>query len=128
MVALLVSAVFASSLFVNPLALGYYYPILGPVVLRLSDDPTVKDAAAMLAANIKGAKTISVVHPSQLEIIEWKAAGEIFYVGHGNEEGVIAGGFLVPWAALSWLVNHSHAPPTSSLSVIRLKLGRIRLL
>ena len=23
---------------------------------------------------------------------------------------MIAGGFLVPWAALSWLVNHSHAP------------------
>jgi len=96
---------------VSPLAAGWQagdsQPITGPVILQLGSDPIVTDGAKQLAHYIDGAHLFHVPSLFHLKRIVYKTIGQIFYVGHGTEEGLVIGAELILWRHIEDIVADS---------------------
>ena len=89
--------------------MGIPTPIRDPVILQLSDDITIRDIVQTFKLNIDGAQIVKINDPWQLNFILCRAIGEVFYVGHGHEEGVNVGHREISWNELSHIVDLSRS-------------------
>ncbi|MDO8122752.1 MAG: hypothetical protein Q6364_00010 [Candidatus Hermodarchaeota archaeon] len=75
----------------------------------MSDDITIRDIVQTFKQNIDGAQIVKINDPRQLNFILSRAISEVFYVGHGHEEGVNVGYREISWNELSHYVDLSRS-------------------
>ena len=105
-----IACVFIFSVFVLPLSLGETYPLLNPLVITFGQDDLISDTAKTLASNIEEAVVIPISNLLELQLVERKAAREVFYVGHGSEEGIHMGSQIVEWSCIDEILDRSASP------------------
>ncbi len=96
-VTLFVIGTFSSLLFVIPVSTGLVTPIDGPLILSMSRDNAVSRSVRLLQDNIEKARVIQINTPFELYLTMKKAVGEVFYVGHATEDGLITNMGMITW-------------------------------
>lgn len=84
-------------------------PITGPLVLQLGNDDVTRDSAKQLSQEIDNARLFQVSSIFELGMINRKAIGQLFYVGHGSDEGLQIGANIVPWDIVKTVVEKTPA-------------------
>lgn len=106
-VSTVILVIFSFSLFVPALILGENFPITGPVIIGLASDGAAKSTASQLRQNIPNSKFVRISNENQLARLVQRVIGEIFYVGHGAEQGLQVGSSLLSWSQVSKIIQES---------------------
>jgi hypothetical protein len=84
-------------------------PMQGPIVLQLDSSRVVRDGATQIEHYIDDARILPVHNHFELSRVLSKAVGQIFYIGHGSEEGLVVSREIVSWTSIQNLVDNSRA-------------------
>ena len=80
---------------------------LEPLVVQLSDDPTVASTASYVRSQIEGCQVIQAFDVATLFAVVKSAYNTIFYVGHGSLDGVKLRSTTLEWQTLEDCARNS---------------------
>jgi hypothetical protein len=84
-------------------------PLQGPVILQLDSSKVVQDGATQLGHYVDDARIIPVYNQFELTRFVSKAIDQVFYVGHGSDDGLTVSSDMVSWTSIRALVESSGA-------------------
>lgn len=101
-------------------------PITDPLVIQLGNDAVVSDSAMNLVEDINDAKLVYVDSVFTLMLICRKAIGELFYVGHGSEQGLQIGGALIAWTDVNAVLQRMPAKEHYFAACFSANIGEVQ--
>lgn len=95
-------------------------------MIQLGNDPVIRDSAKKLVGEVNNAKLVYVDSLVTLMLICRKAIGELFYVGHGSEQGLVIGVDLISWNDINSAIQRMPANEHYFAACFSANIGKVK--
>ncbi|MFX1565692.1 MAG: hypothetical protein ACFFCH_06865 [Promethearchaeota archaeon] len=101
-------------------------PITDPLVIQFGNDAVIRNSAKKLVGEVNNAKLVYVDSLATLMLICRKAIGELFYVGHGSEQGLHIGEDLISWNDINSVIQRMPATEHYFAACFSANIGKVK--